>query len=200
MDAMTDISESRSKRLKAATGDTHQRLDTGIMAADPFGDRDRYGRFLAVQYLFHRDLDALYSDARLDALLPDLSGRRRLDQIAEDIADLGQALPECDGPALFGASDGGPVDLPMAFGWLYVAEGSNLGAAFLFKAAAKLGLNGDFGARHLAGHPDGRAIHWREFTAALDALALTPDEEMRVVEGAKAAFVRVHALVNANFG
>jgi heme oxygenase len=196
MNAITDILEGRAKRLKAATGDTHQRLDTRIMAADPFGSRESYGRFLAVQYLFHRDVDALYADPELGDLLPDLPGRRRLDEVAQDIADLGQTAPAPDGPAAFAA---GGYDLPTAFGWLYVAEGSNLGAAFLFKAAAKLGLDGECGARHLAGHPDGRARHWREFTAALDALTLDDEAEQRVIAGAKAAFVRVHALVDARF-
>ena len=32
-------------------------------------------------------------------------------------------------------------DIPTALGWLYVAEGSNLGAAFLIKEAEKLGLS-----------------------------------------------------------
>jgi protein TonB len=54
-------------------------------------------------------------------------------------------------------------------GWLYVAEGSNLGAAFLLKEAVKLNLSGSFGARHLAGAPEGRGLHWRTFTAALDS-------------------------------
>lgn len=185
----------RSKRLKSETNDTHDRLDKRIMAADPFGDRDRYARFLGVQYLFHRDIDALYDDERLVSLLPDLSSRRRLEQIAGDLTDLGQTLPEDDRAVRFSTDT--PADLPTALGWLYVAEGSNLGAAFLFKAAAALGLNGEFGARHLAGHPDGRAAHWRGFTVMLDAQDLGPDEEVRVIEGARAAFVRVHDLVDA---
>lgn len=92
----------------------------------------------------------------------------------------------------FGAEE---VDVPTAFGWLYVAEGSNLGAAFLLKNAALIGLNEGFGARHLAGHPDGRGLHWCTFTAALDTLVLTPEEDVRASEGAVAAFRRVHRLV-----
>ena len=70
-------------------------------------------------------------------------------------------------------------------GWLYVVEGSNLGAAFLLKDAAKLGLGEEFGARHLAGAPEGRGLHWRTFTAALDEIELTEEEERRVVSGAQ---------------
>jgi heme oxygenase len=93
------------------------------------------------------------------------------------------------------AVDGQPPD-PEALGWLYVAEGSNLGAAFLLKEAAKLGLSESFGARHLADAPEGRGLHWRRFTAALDAVALSASEEARAIASANDAFARVRALVD----
>ncbi len=189
---------SRAKDLKAQTHGTHDRLDKAIMAGNPFGDRDRYGLFLKVQQPFHRDIDALYDDPRLIALLPDLGERRRLSQIEQDIADLGQTVPAATQAPRFTADE--QADLATALGWLYVAEGSNLGAAFLFKMALKLGLSEDFGARHLAGHPDGRAAHWRQFTSALDAIELDVDQEMAMVAGANAAFGRVHSLVQEAFG
>ncbi|MGN8000185.1 biliverdin-producing heme oxygenase [Sphingomonas sp. 22176] len=196
-DEPATIEQSRAKRLKATTNAVHETLDQRIMAAEPFRDRDRYGRFLGVQYRFHRDIDALYRHPVLEAVLPDLAGRRRLDAIARDLGDLALPIPEDGDAPAFGA---GPIDLPTAFGWLYVAEGSNLGAAFLYKAAAALGLDASHGARHLAGHPDGRAGHWREFTAALDMLDLSEDEDARVIAGARAAFPRVHDLVGATLG
>ncbi|MBI1683157.1 biliverdin-producing heme oxygenase [Caulobacter hibisci] len=189
--------ETRAKRLKAGTTDTHERLDKTIMAGRPFESRERYGRFLEVQLRFHRDIDALYQRSELAARLPDLEGRRRLAAIEADRADLGlPALTDLPPPAF--AADQAP-DLATALGWLYVAEGSNLGAAFLFKAAAKLGLDETLGARHLAGHPDGRAAHWRQFTAALDAADLDTAGEARAIAGAKAAFSRVQAYVDAAF-
>ncbi|MBM7329458.1 biliverdin-producing heme oxygenase, partial [Agrobacterium sp. S2] len=93
-----------------------------------------------------------------------------------------------------------PFDLPEAMGWLYVVEGSNLGAAFLLKDAAKLGLDEEFGARHLAGAPEGRGLHWRTFTAALDEISLTVEEEERVVAGAEEAFRAVHAYAQQRMG
>lgn len=183
----------RAKRLKAATHATHERLDKRIMAADPFGDRARYGLFVKVQHAFHRDIDALYANPVLDKLLPDLAGRRRFPAAEQDLADLGLS-PEFQGAApAFGAD----ADIPTALGWLYVAEGSNLGAAFLIKEAQKLGLSETFGARHLAGAPEGRGLHWRTFVAALDAALLSEPEEVRVVAGADAAFARVLGLVEA---
>lgn len=193
---MTDAATlTRSRTLKTATHNTHDRLDKAIMAGRPFENRERYGLFLAVQQPFHRDIDALYDDERLTALIPDLAERRRLAQIEQDMMDLGLTISASDeAPRL-----SNQTDLPTALGWLYVAEGSNLGAAFLFKMALKLGLSESFGARHLAGHPDGRANHWRQFTRALDGLNLTPEEEGRVIAGANAAFERVHGLVKEVF-
>lgn len=195
---MSDTSEdrSRSKRLKALTHDTHESLDQSIVARRPFEDLTRYARFLAVQYGFHRDIHALYDAPALRELLPDLEERRRLADIVQDLKDVGAATPYSPVAARFAP---GEMDLPTALGWLYVAEGSNLGAAFLLKWSAALGLNETHGARHLAASPEGRARHWRGFTEALDAIELTEAEELRVVEGARAAFVRVHGLVRDVF-
>ena len=181
------------KALKSATHGTHERLDKSIMMQKPFESRERYGQFVEVQYLFHREIDALYSSPTLDGMLPDLAGRRRYDLTERDLTDLGMGLPKANGAPVFATNAN--VDLPTALGWLYVAEGSNLGAAFLLKEAAKLGLSETFGARHLAAAPEGRGLHWKTFTAALDALQLTEPEEARVIDGARAAFARVQELV-----
>ncbi|MFG1211706.1 biliverdin-producing heme oxygenase [Xanthobacter flavus] len=190
--------ESRSKRLKAVTHTTHDRLDKAIMAGEPFASLARYALFLKVQHGFHREIDALYFDPALDRLLPDLSGRRRVGLIEQDLADLGAEMSVAKGEPAFAPA--APMDIPDALGWLYVAEGSNLGAAFLLKAAAGLGLSESFGARHLAAAPEGRGLHWRTFTAALDALDLSEAEEAQVTAGAQAAFARVQALVADTFG
>lgn len=188
---------SRSKRLKAATNENHQRLDKSIMAHEPFSSRERYAIFVKVQHQFHREIDGLYSDPVLDKLLPDLAGRRRFDLIEQDLRDLGISAPVSGTAPAF--TKGAAVDLPTALGWLYVAEGSNLGAAFLLKEAKKLGLWETNGARHLAAAPEGRGLHWKTFTAALDGIDVDAAEEARVIEGAKAAFARVQEGVNRFF-
>jgi heme oxygenase len=180
---------SRAKKLKAATHEAHEGLDNRIMTSAPFQDKTRYGLFVQVQYHFHRDLDALYGKPELAALLPNLAELRRLPAIEQDLRDLGLSVPAAKAPA---AAD---ADTAAALGWLYVAEGSNLGAAFLLKEAAKLGLDESNGARHLAAHPEGRGLAWKRFTAALDAAELSPDQEAAVIAGANAAFTRVRALV-----
>lgn len=185
--------DSRARRLKAATHSAHELLDNSIMSKKPFSNRERYGQFLQVQYSFHRDIAALYDDAALDELLPDLKGRRRVELIRRDLVDLGLAVPGDEVAPVF--TPGAAVDLPTALGWLYVAEGSNLGAAILLKEAAKLGFSESSGARHLAGAPEGRGLHWRTFTAALDAVPLSAEDEKHVFASAEIAFRRIQGLV-----
>lgn len=196
----TDLSrtaEGLSKRLKADTAGQHEELDAAIMAGRPFASLDLYGRLLDVQRAFHRDIDALYGDLELIRLLPGLPALRRLPLIVQDLADLG--LPpreDADAPAFV---HGESHDVAGAFGWLYVAEGSNLGAALLLKQAARLGLSESFGARHLAPAVGGRGLSWRTFAAALDAAPLDAAGTARAVSGAQAAFALIRGRVAKAF-
>ncbi|MBB3808508.1 biliverdin-producing heme oxygenase [Pseudochelatococcus contaminans] len=191
-----DHTSPRSLRLKALTRDVHEKLDNAIMAWAPFDNIEGYTHFLDMQYRFHRDIDALYDDERLRALLPDLAVRRRLPVIIADLGDLDIAPPALDTPPAFTADT---VDVPAALGWLYVAEGSNMGAAILRKMAVGLGLSDDHGARHLAPAGEGPAAHWRAFTAALDTVELTPEEDARTAQQAQEAFDRVWRHAQAVF-
>lgn len=189
------VEKSRVKRLRKLTHETHERLDKRITGAEPFADRERYGLFLNVQYQFHRDIEALYANAVLQKILPDLANRCRVVLIAADITDINLPVPASDGVPAFGTEP----DIAAALGWLYVAEGSNLGAAILLKRAAAMGLDENFGARHLAAHPQGRGLRWRLFTEAFDAVQLNAEEEERVIAGGVEAFDRVHSLVGEVF-
>jgi heme oxygenase (biliverdin-IX-beta and delta-forming) len=191
---MDVIDSPLSARLKKETHATHDRLDRSIMEAASFSSLDGYRRFLRVQCAFHQDIDALYADPGLQALLPGLVERRRLPLIEADLADLGEGA---FAPA---ALNQRIPDLATALGWLYVAEGSNLGAALLRKEAARLGLSDMRGARHLAPAAEGPAVHWRRFKAALDTASLTDAEVDRAIGGANAAFARVQALLDAELG
>lgn len=192
MDAME---LSRARRLRAATGDMHERLDSRINAAAAFDSVEAYGRFAQMQWVFHAELAPLYGDAGLQAVLPGLPGRQRLALVAADLADLDIA-PAMEPEARFAA---GRIDMAEALGWLYVAEGSNMGAALLRKAVARLGLSDAFGARHLAPAPGGPAAQWRVFTAALDTAELDATGERRAVQGARTAFARVERLAELHF-
>lgn len=186
MTTTTDIID-RASALKAATREAHQILDTGIMRFDPFSAKARYGAYLKMQYAFHRDVAALFEQPALNALFPGLQARARLAQVTQDLADLGLEIPVLPAP-MFGTA---PLDIATAVGWLYVEEGSNLGGAFLFKLAAKLGFDAEHGARHLAPHADGRATNWKAFVAQLNDVQLDANDEVRVVTGAQDAFSQV---------
>lgn len=194
--ASSDIAEtgSRVKRLRVATAAAHDQLDRRIMAAKPFASLERYALFLQIQYRFHAVVDRVYRDGAFAHVLPDLDGRRRLPLIQQDLRDVGAPVPD-------GGSEEHPgtIEPAQGLGWLYVAEGSNLGAAILLKEARALGLSETHGARHLAGHPEGRGLHWRLFTAALDRVELREAGEQRVAAGATEAFQFVRRLVGDVF-
>ena len=173
--------------LRAATSDAHERLDRRITAARPFESRARFAGFVALQYRFFAAVEPLYREPQVLDRLGDIAGLSRLGAAAADLADLGAAVPANAGAP--------PVRFPEAIGWLYVVEGSNLGAAFLYKEAGKLGLDDSFGARHLAGAPEGRGLAWRRFKEALDGAGLTPAEVAAATAGAVAAFAFVGSLV-----
>ncbi|MCB6179471.1 biliverdin-producing heme oxygenase [Rhodobacter sp. Har01] len=183
----------RADALRAATDDTHKALDAWVMAANPFASHERYGRYLLMQYEIHRDVAGPYADPALNGLIPGLARMARLEAVAADLTDLGLACPG-------GQAEAEGAALPEALGWLYVVEGSNLGGAFLLKAAKSLGLGETHGARHMVDPDEGPAAVWRAFKAGLEAPVLTAAEEARVIAGAEAAFARAHALARAWLG
>lgn len=182
-----------SQRLKQETADQHERMHQLMAQGDPFSSREAYGRFVTAQYLFQRDVEHLFHDTAVQAAVADLHVRGRQEASLADLADLGMEVPH---EAI--ASD--MVVMPAALGWLYVSEGSTLGAAFLFKdAQAKLGLSAEFGARNLAAYPEGRAVVWRRFVGSLDSDQITPDVHDAIIAGANAAYDRFGSLLTRFF-
>lgn len=174
---------TRSERLADITDHLHEQLHTLVAAAAPFSSRERYVCWLNVQYRFQARIIPLYewvsSEERFE-----LSQCGRLDRVEQDLADLGQPLPELK-PS---ATDFSGGTLSQALGWLFVSEGSTLGAAVLLKRASRLGMTENFGARHLAPAPEGRGQHWRAFVSALNEQTLSDAEEAQLQEAASAAF------------
>ncbi len=186
---MTDRPTLRSQRLKQITHTPHAELDALVSSHAPFDSRESFARFVAAQYLFQAELQALYNDPQLIAIVPDLAERCRAEQARLDLADLDTAVP----PAVPGALRN--PSLGEAMGWIFVSEGSKLGAAFLIKRAVALGLSDNFGARHLGEPAGGRAEGWKQFTRILDGLALSTEEDTAAERGAVAAFERFTELL-----
>jgi len=179
----------RSQRLNQVTHEPHTQLDALVKAHAPFETQANFARFVVAQYLFQSELVALYNDAELIAIVPDLPARCRAEAAKADLSDLDTDVP---------APIAGAVNNPskaQALGWLFVSEGSKLGAAFLIKRAVGLGLSETFGARHLGEPAGGRAEGWKSFVKTLDGLQLTEQEEADLDQGAIAAFNRFTVLL-----
>ena len=183
----------RSQRLNQITNEPHTKLDALVKAHAPFETQANFARFVVAQYLFQSELVALYNDAELIKIVPDLAERCRAEAARLDLGDLDTEVP---------APVAGAVKNPSkaeALGWLFVSEGSKLGAAFLIKRAVGLGLSETFGARHLGEPAGGRAEGWKSFTRTLDALEFSPEEEAAVEKGAIDAFVRFTVLLEQTY-
>ena len=179
----------RSQRLNQITNEPHTKLDALVKAHAPFETQANFARFVMAQYLFQSELVALYNDAELIKIVPDLAARCRADAAKLDLADLETEVPEPVAGALKNPSKA------QALGWLFVSEGSKLGAAFLIKRAVGLGLSETFGARHLGEPAGGRADGWKRFTRTLDGLEFSAEEEAAAEKAAVDAFVRFTVLL-----
>lgn len=183
-----------AEKLKLDTMSTHDRLDKSIMMQRPFASLQRYALFLEVQYRFHLAIAPLYCTAELRCLFTDLPERERLSDLEKDLLDL-----SIDLSAVKTQANVPQIDYPASLGWLYVSEGSNLGAEYLLKAAKRLGLSEQLGATHLAPASMGRGQSWRAFTTALNAIELTQQQQNLAIDGARDAFSYVYSLVDEVF-
>ncbi|MBU6957657.1 biliverdin-producing heme oxygenase [Pseudomonas sp. CVAP len=179
----------RSQRLNQITNEPHSKLDALVKAHAPFETQANFARFVVAQYLFQSELVSLYNDAELIAIVPDLPQRCRAEAAKADLADL-----ETDVPAPVAGAVNSPGKAE-ALGWIFVSEGSKLGAAFLIKRAVGLGLSETFGARHLGEPAGGRAEGWKRFVKTLDGLAFSAQEEADIEKGAIDAFNRFTVLL-----
>ncbi|MDO4223109.1 MAG: biliverdin-producing heme oxygenase [Acinetobacter sp.] len=190
---MTEDVLTFAQRLKEESRTNHDSVDNLVMSVEPFISNENYAKFLQLQSVFHKIVDDIYKDKTLNEKIPELEYMARHDAVLQDLQDLNSQAYDFKG------------ELPVptgnkAIGWLYCAEGSNLGAAFLFKDAKKLDFDADFGARHLAPHPDGRGKHWREFVVYLNQLGLDRAAEDEAIEGAKEAFSFYKVILRQIFG
>jgi heme oxygenase len=179
----------RSQRLNQITHAPHEQLDKAVKANAPFETLESYKRFVVAQYLFQAELQSLYNDPELQKIVPDLPARCRAEQAKADLVDLDTDIPKAVGGAVQNP------DKALAMGWLFVSEGSKLGAAFLIKRATALNLSESFGARHLGEPAGGRAEGWKSFIKTLDGLDFTAQEEAQADLGAVAAFERFNVLL-----
>lgn len=186
---MTNVAPtlSRAQNLKAATADVHENIDQSIMAKDPFADTESYVSFLSLQYYFLKDVSALYCHESLTKHIPNLVSRKRLTMLEQDFADLSVPVPATYKEPQINTD----TDFATALGWLYVVEGSKVGAAMLGKQLQnKLEYHAQHGGHYLAGPGAGRGSAWRELVNIIDSVELDEQQETALIEGARQAFKR----------
>lgn len=179
--------------LKVNSRATHDSVDHLVMSVKPFDSQENYIKFLQLQSVFHKIVDDIYKDPALNQKINGLAELARYDTVLLDLQDL-NAQPKTMNTPL-------PQPVGMeAIGWLYCAEGSNVGAAFLYKDAQNnLGFSAEHGARHLAPHADGRGKHWREFVEQLNALGIDGEDKETALRGALNAFAFYKVLLREIF-
>lgn len=179
--------------LKVNSRATHDSVDHLVMSVKPFDSQENYIKFLQLQSVFHKIVDDIYKDPALNQKINGLAELARYDTVLLDLQDL-NAQPKTMNTPL-------PQPVGMeAIGWLYCAEGSNVGAAFLYKDAQNnLGFSAEHGARHLAPHADGRGKHWREFVEQLNALGIDGEDRETALRGALNAFAFYKVLLREIF-
>lgn len=188
---MTDLTISEA--LKEHSRTTHDSVDNLVMSMQPFASHDNYRKFLQAQYEFHSTVNPIYHNDKIASNFEGLAELSRLERVKSDMKDL-EVEPFGQDVEQVSYTDA------EAIGWLYCVEGSNVGAAILYKEAGKIDLKDDFGASHLAAHADGRMPHWRSVKAKIDALPLSDDDKAAAMKGADDAFAYFKRVIRKIYG
>jgi heme oxygenase len=166
---------SRRFILRDRTAAAHQALDGMI---GPLKNRAVYDGYARGLHAFRTSIEPVIAALAGDVAGSDWTPCRIAGELEQDLHDL-DLPPQRLEPAPK------PASRDEAIGYLYVLEGSAMGARLLVKHAEALGLREDWGARHLFKQTSAPASHWRSFVAALDAPGLHTED---MVRGAQLAF------------
>ena len=181
-----------TEALKEHSRTTHDSVDHLVMSMQPFASLENYRKFLQAQYAFHQTVNPIYHNDALAKRIDGLAELARFERVKSDMADL-QVAPFTGKLPTPSFSD------DEAIGWLYCVEGSNVGAAILYKEAGKIKLSDEHGASHLAAHSDGRLAHWRDTKTKIDTLETTIDKAA-ALKGADDAFAYFKQVIRAIYG
>ncbi|GLR47507.1 biliverdin-producing heme oxygenase [Sphingomonas astaxanthinifaciens] len=159
-------------QLREATAESHDRVDR-LFAPLNLGHAGDYGRFLAAQATVLLPLEQWLDEQGATDLLDYWPERRRADLLRDDLANLGQQIPQAEDINL-------PATPAAMLGAAYVLEGSRLGGALLARQ-----VGADLPRRFLAGE---RAASWRGFVGQLDRRLQDPADLDAAIEGARTVF------------
>ncbi len=147
------------QRLRADTAALHRLIDRQIMPA--VMTRNAYARYLRVNYPV-ASIEPALAAAGVRGVLPDWHARQRLFALTDDLTALGIPRPHTSSIAI--RNDPGTL-----FGWVYVIEGSRLGARLILRAVEAAGDPEMRDATRFLRHGEGLGL-WTSFTAALSRI------------------------------
>jgi heme oxygenase (biliverdin-IX-beta and delta-forming) len=177
---------NRRSRLRSATADAHDRLDSIVDAAGFFDDRTLYAVYLQATWRARHPIEMALTRGRAILSLTEVPYRVIAPALCADIFDITGSPPsEEANTAVMSYAD----TAAQALGIIYVLEGSALGARVLARRASALGMGPDFGARHLAMQMAAPGA-WKTFLVMLEAVALDSQQEAACVAGAIETFAR----------
>jgi heme oxygenase len=176
-----------SEKLKEATKTNHQLLEkkliTNIRSIQTAED---YAKLIALFYGFFGGMEAKINEEIDPEKLPDYMQRRKATALADDLIELGAAMP-----ALANGNELPPIANHLqALGALYVMEGSTLGGKIISKIIRQQLNKPDMaGLSFFNGYGEETDAMWQTFKAVLDQ-PLSPAEQDVVVQAADQTFIQ----------
>lgn len=170
-----------SQRLREEIGHSLSDLFLLIEKQKTFQHLDNYKGFLTAKLAICTFVQPLYEDAVIRFQLRGINPTNRVDEIRLDMADL-----EISNNSSSVALKCLPYGNINRLGWLYVVENLDRQSANWRRSVHHIGLNKDYGARHLA-KGNGCATRWLSITKMFDNLRVSEVEEERIFAGARSA-------------
>jgi heme oxygenase len=181
------------KRLKEETLPMHQALEQLPLSssiASPTVTLADYKNYLLKMLPVVQDLEEnLYP--LLEATVPDIGQRRKLQLLLQDLSQLEEVIPGM--PVLPLTQTVQNVSIPFAMGILYVMEGSTLGGRFIGNNIQKnLGLTPENGATYFGGYGADTGLMWKHFLQNLDHFQSSHHAGEEIIQGANFAFTSIY--------
>jgi len=176
-----------SEKLKENTKSNHQLLEKKVVGQlKAMRSKQDYAKLLTLFYSFFGGLELAINQCIDTSNLPDYAQRRKTSALADDLEQLGAALPK------FACGDEIPQinNHLQALGALYVIEGSTLGGKIISKMVSQqLNLTDASGLSFFNGYGDQSEYMWGIFKQSIDQ-PLSPADEEQVIQSANETFLQ----------
>ncbi|QNL48603.1 biliverdin-producing heme oxygenase [Olivibacter sp. SDN3] len=171
-----------SAKIKEETKSAHQQLEKKVVEKlKAIRSEEDYADFLKYFYAYFSTVEKAITPFITDELLPDHKERRDSSYLKRDIEALVgrvDALPEVRIPSM--------SDVLEAMGALYVMEGSIMGGSIIVKMLEKNGIVD--GISFFSGYGETTGQKWAVFTAVLNNIAKSEEDETKVIDTANQTF------------